>query len=83
MRPSVEFLLHCRCDHCQLWWAQADLLLNLERIYCPHCGQENTIELPLKHGIDRLQPEQQRAMRKILGVLVGEIVKDPEGDRHD
>lgn len=50
MKPSIEFLFHCHCDHCQLWWTIADRI-NFERLYCPHCGKSNTVELPLNHGI--------------------------------
>ncbi len=45
MRVSVELLYHYCCDRCRRWWSCGDIQpYEGKLIYCPHCGQENTVE---------------------------------------
>lgn len=48
-----EYLYHCCCDHCKIWWNVTDIPIAKGKIMaCPHCFQFNQVEDITTHEIE-------------------------------
>lgn len=53
MKVSLEHLYHYQCDGCTKWWTIADIQPVVgNQIFCPHCGNANTVEIIESHLIE-------------------------------
>ena len=65
---TVEILYHFTCGFCSEWWSYAltpftqsvDIELSDKRIYCPHCGHTQSVEIKEGFWLEKMQNSAEK-----------------------